>query len=89
MAHDGGVPPRGFSHRSFTIDLVQGGVNTREGVPVSLKGLSSGGFLALSGYFGINAIPIVQTQKIILIRNAAAANLCKCKKRSFVTWLAK
>jgi len=32
------APPRGFSYRKFTIDLVSGCVNTSEAIPGALRG---------------------------------------------------
>lgn len=45
----------------------------------------STGLLPFFSDFGINTLTGGPAQKAILIRNAAAANLCKCKERALGT----
>ena len=73
------MPPRGISHRSFTIDLECGGVNTPEVGSRSSRESECARVLAFFSDFGINTPAGRLAKKAILIRNAAAADLCKCE----------
>src|SRR5437763_16004867 len=80
-----GVLPRGISHRSFTIDLEGGGVNTPKAGSRSSQESECAGRLAFFSNFGINSPTGRLAKKAILIRNAAAADMCKCETNASVT----
>jgi hypothetical protein len=93
--HDGGVPPRGLSHRFFTIDLGKRSVNPSEGRKVGeVEGkrvscnpcgkVRAADFvtpLGIPRYHWVNGLRSKGIPALVHALRTSAAELCKCVGR--------